>query len=137
MCYRVWQDGRFITIDEPHELADKVLKSVTYYQDEMKRAKEEAAKTRKEVAAEIVNEYAAENAALKEELNFTIASVASEKELDAYIAFTEKHLPCRNTRATGGKCPWIMQTSTGLGMVTKLKCPVCGETTDITDSSVW
>ena len=137
MSFRVWEDGKFTEIDSPDDLVNRVKTSLEYYHNEMKRAREKANKTREEVAAGIVNEHDAENARLKEELSFAIASVSSEKELDAYISFTSRHLACRNTKATGGACPWIMQYATGIGMTTKLRCPVCGQEEDITDTSVW
>ena len=137
MCRRIWQDGKFLEIDEPQELADRVLQTLRFYQEEADEAREKAAKTREEVAADIVNEYADENMRLKNELSFAIASVSSEKELNDYTIFQCEHLACRNTKATGGMMPIIQQIGTGIGVCTYLECPVCHEKKDITDTSVW
>lgn len=137
MKYYVSENGEFLEIYDPPELADIVQKNLQFYRQEMNDAKEKSAKTREEVALEIKNEYAKENRMLNQKLKFSIASVSSEKELNDYNAFVEKHLVCRQTKATGGALPIIKQHATGLGMCTKLVCPVCHEEWDITDISVW
>ena len=138
MCYRVWRDGKFELVEEPQEIADSVLKTLTYYLEKMKQYKAEAEKTREEVERDVVGEYQSENEQLCNRIRYTIAEVHSDKELESYNAFCDKHLPCRlKCKINGGAVPYIMQYGTGLGMITKLKCPVCGETTDITDTSVW
>lgn len=138
MCYRVWRDGKFTDIDEPQEIIDRLTNTLEFYHDQMEQAKKKAAKTREEVIAGIKNEYAEQNARLRQELRFTIASVSSEAELKAYCDFVKKHQPCRErSKIDGGKLPWIMQFGTGLGVCTKLQCPVCGAVEDITDTSIW
>jgi len=137
MSFRVWRDGRFVEIDNPEDLANRVRTTLEYYRDEMTQAIGRSLKTREDVAADIVNEHDEENARLKEKLRFTIASVYSEKELEAYNAFVDAHLPCRMTKATGGSMPMIKQHSTGIGVTTKLTCPVCGCSAEITDTSCW
>lgn len=137
MKRRIYKDGKFFEIQDPQDLADTVFENLQYYLENMKEAKERAAMTREEVAREIKNEYAKENRMLNQELKFSIASVSSEKELNDYNAFVEKHLVCRQTKATGGALPIISQYATGIGICTKLTCPVCGAEQDITDTSVW
>ena len=137
MSTRLWKDGKFVEIDTPDALSQRVRDTLEYYREKMTYAIGEAMKTREEVAAEIVNKHDEENEELKSELRFTIASVASEQELEAYNAFTKDHLKCRTTRATGGKMPIIQQIGTGIGVITELTCPVCGAKQDITDTSVW
>lgn len=137
MKRRIYKDGKFFEIQDPQDLADTVFENLQYYLENMKEAKEKAAMTREEVAKEIKNEYAAENASLKQELKFAIASVSSEKELEDYNNFVNEHLVCRQTKATGGALPIISQYATGIGICTKLTCPVCGAEQDITDTSVW
>ena len=137
MAFYVHENGNFMHILEPLELVDNVRQTLCYYQDETMRAKEKASKTREEVAVEIKNEYAKENRMLNQKLKFSIASVSSEKELKDYNAFVEKHLVCRQTKATGGALPIIKQHATGVGICTKLVCPVCHEEWDITDISTW
>ena len=137
MKRRIYKDGKFFEIQDPQDLADTVFENLQYYLENMKEAKEKAAMTREEVAKEIKNEYAAENELLKQQLKFSISSVASEKELKDYIDFVNTHLMCRQTKATGGALPIISQYATGIGICTKLTCPVCGAEQDITDTSVW
>jgi hypothetical protein len=137
MAFYVHENGDFKHILEPQELVDSVRQTLCYYQDEAMRAREKASKTREEVARGIKNEYAKENRLLNQKLKFSIASVSSEKELNDYNAFVEKHLVCRQTKATGGALPIISQYATGIGICTKLTCPVCGAEQDITDTSVW
>ena len=137
MCFRLWQDGKFVEIDEPEELASRVRQTLKYYKDQMEMAEQKAAKTRNEVAAEIINEHDDENRDLKQRLRFSIAKVYSEPELEAYESFLTRHLVCRQTKSTGGAMPWIMQHGTGIGVTTRLRCPVCGEEKDITDTSIW
>lgn len=137
MKRRIYKDGKFFEIQDPQDLADTVFENLQYYLENMKEAKEKAAMTREEVAKEIKNEYAAENELLKQQLKFSISSVASEKELKDYINFVNTHLMCRQTKATGGALPIISQYATGIGICTKLTCPVCGAEQDITDTSVW
>lgn len=137
MKRRIYKDGKFFEIQDPQDLADTVFENLQYYLENMKVANEKAAMTREEVAKEIKNEYAAENELLKQQLKFSISSVASEKELKDYIDFVNTHLMCRQTKATGGALPIISQYATGIGICTKLTCPVCGAEQDITDTSVW
>ena len=137
MKRRIYKDGKFFEIQDPQDLADTVFENLQYYLENMKEAKEKAAMTREEVSKEIKNEYAAENELLKQQLKFSISSVASEKELKDYIDFVNTHLMCRQTKATGGALPTISQYATGIGICTKLTCPVCGAEQDITDTSVW
>jgi len=137
MTVRLWQDGRFVEIDSPDVLAQRVRDTLMYYCERMDDAVAEASMTRDEVAAEIINKHDKENEELKRKLRFSIASVHSEKELDNYINFTKAHLKCRATLATGGKMPIVQQTGTGIGVITELTCPVCGAKKDITDNTIW
>ena len=137
MKYYVGKNGKFIRILEPQELADNVLQNLLFYKEEMEEARMIAARTQEEIAADIENKFAEENARLNQQLKFSIASVASEKELEEYNNFVSKHLICRQTLSTGGAAPIIMQHGTGIGVCTTLKCPVCLEEKDITDTSVW
>ena len=137
MKYYVSDNGEFLEIYDPPDLADIVQKNLQFYRKEMNDAKVKAAKTREDVAKDIMNEHEEENELLKQQLKFSIASVASEKELKDYIDFVNTHLMCRQTKATGGALPTISQYATGIGICTKLTCPVCGAEQDITDTSVW
>lgn len=137
MNYYVGKNGKCVRILEPQELADNVLQTLLFYKEEMEEARMIAARTQEEVAADIENKFAGENARLNQQLKFSIASVSSEKELEDYNNFVNEHLVCRQTKATGGALPIITQYATGIGMCTKIKCPVCLKEWDITDTSVW
>ena len=137
MCYKIWQDGKFIEIDEPHELATRVQQTLTYYKEKMDAAVALANRNSKEIYDDAQREFQREIDYLKEDLRFSVARLSSEKELEAYNNFVNEHLRCRTTKATGGKMPWIMQTANGIGASTIIRCPVCGEEENITDTSVW
>lgn len=59
--------------------------------------------------------------------------VMSEKEVEARCEFMERHWKsCNNPNN------FIYDlTGTGVGTVTKIKCPKCGEEKDITDYDCW
>lgn len=138
MKKRVWQDGKFIEIDEPHDLANRVLRTMQYYAQQAEVANAMAKRTKDEVLAEIKNEYDEENSMLNKRLKYAIAFVNSDKELSAYNKFFNEHRVCRTlSRVNCGKNPEIIQTGTGVGMCTTLRCPICGKEEDITDIEVW
>lgn len=62
--------------------------------------------------------------------------IMSDKEREANSNFIHEHYTIHG----GGKClnTYIYTLSgTGIGTVIKIKCPVCGEEKDITDTSSW
>lgn len=121
-----------------NELSEAVYNTIHHYEDRAAEAYKRAAMTREEVASEIKNDFEEENKRIKEQLRFSIASVYSQKELDAYNAFVEKHTPCRlKKKIDGGKMPYVRQYGTGLGVCTTVYCPVCEASEDITDTSCW
>ena len=121
-----------------NELAEDVRREIISAAKNAKRWLEESQKTREEIAAEIKNEHDEENQYLKNELRYSVARLNSDKELEAWNRFVEKHEPCRLKRKIdGGKIPYITQYGTGIGICTKAHCQVCGESEDITDSEVW
>ncbi|MBR3739473.1 MAG: hypothetical protein IKN04_03325 [Clostridia bacterium] len=131
-------DGQnFKKIYGAKELSQAVLDTIAYHEQRAKEAIERANKTREEVAQEIKNEFAEENARLKEQLRFSVATLSSEKELRAYNDFVDEHRTCRLTKATGGMIPYVIQHGHGLGCCTTVYCQVCGASKNITDSSVW
>lgn len=62
----------------------------------------------------------------------------SDRELAAERAFCRKHyeLHTPHTRVSGSTYIYTL-TATGLGTVIKIKCPVCNEEEDITDTENW
>ena len=41
------------------------------------------------------------------------------------------------SKANGGRRPYLIPTGTGVGVILKVVCPICGESEDITDTEVW
>lgn len=123
---------------EARKLADGVFDAIMDAERRAKQAYEQASRTRKEVASGLRSEFKGENERLKERLRFSVAELYSEKELEAYHQFVEDHENCRlGLKINGGKMPYVVQYGTGIGVCTKVVCQVCGESKDITDSSVW
>ena len=118
-------------IDELKQNIQRCIDSEQHWREVAHRSKEE-------VIREIRNEHDAENAELKDQLRFSVVTLSSEKELEAWNAFVEKHTPCRlTTKYAGGQIPYITQYGTGIGAVTKAHCQVCGAVEDISDYDVW
>ena len=90
-------------------------------------------------AREIANrELLEENMRLKNKLKLSFGQFSSQRELDDFNEFCEEHLHDRTTsKENGGKNPYVIQEGTGIGLITKVKCPICGEEKDITDIEVW
>lgn len=65
--------------------------------------------------------------------------IMSDREMKDEKAFREHHYELHN----GGKYKSIANTyvyeltGTGLGCLIKIKCPICGEEKDITDTDSW
>lgn len=132
-------DGQsFKKIYSAKELSQAVLDAIAYHEQRAEEAIERANKTKEEVVQEIKNEWEEENKRLKEQLRFSVASLASEKELADYHAFVKAHEACRLTsKAAGAKMPYVKQFGVGIGCCTYVYCQVCGKHQDITDSSIW
>lgn len=132
-------DGQsFKKIYSAKELSQAVLDAIAYHEQRAEEAIERANKTKEEVVQEIKNEWEEENKRLKEQLRFSVASLASEKELADYHSFVKAHEACRLTsKAAGAKMPYVKQFGVGIGCCTYVYCQVCGKHQDITDSSIW
>ena len=130
--------GDLIAENDASRLANEVHDTIKRYHGIAQRAIKKAERTKEQVRAEVINEYASENECLRRELKYSVACVHSDRELAAYNQFVEKHEPCRlRYKADGGKMPYVIQFGTGVGVCTKVCCQVCGETEDITDTSIW
>lgn len=119
-------------------LSKKVYDTLNYYQ---KRC-EMLTKANQEL---MDNALARADAQLKEEikrlnerLGLCVTKLASKKELDAYNAFICEHQRCRSfSKYFQNQIPYVIQHETGVGVISKVKCPICGEERDITDTEVW
>lgn len=120
------------------DLSRLVKDSVEYYIGQAERANQKACKTKEEVRAETINEYAAENERLKAKLRRSIVILDSDVELERYERFCRDHAKCREgTKVDGGKVPYVKRFGTGFGFCTTVYCQVCGANEDITDPNVW
>ncbi len=126
------------SIYDEEELSNAVLETIKYYKERYEKIAEENKRLLlkgKEVANEELKD---EIKYLKHRLALSYGSFASQKEKEAYADFQERHMHDRLTsRANGGKCPYLIPTSVGIGTILHVKCPICGEEEDITDDSVW
>lgn len=130
--------GDLIAENDASRLANEVHDTLKRYHDVAQRALEIAKRTKDQVRAEIVNEYAHENEYLRRELKYSVACVHSDRELEAYNRFIEQHQACQiKFKADSGKMPYLIQVGTGVGVCTKVCCQICGATEDITDTSIW
>ena len=60
------------------------------------------------------------------------------KPSSPYNKFVNEHLIEREEhKCNGGRAPYIIPNHTGIGTIFKVKCPICGEEKDITDSEAW
>ncbi len=119
------------------ELSDAVYNTLKFYEDRADEARSQASKTREEVMQEIHNEWDEENQMLKERLRLSLVELNSQKELDEYNAFVEKHRNCNGSRIGDDYTPLLRQYYTGFGRGAVVSCPICGGSVDITDTSCW
>lgn len=131
------QDGSFTNVYTAKELAKIVRDTVGHYQQSAAEAASRAAKTREEVAADIVNEYAGENQRLKATLSRCVFLLGSQKEMEAFCSFTRRHEACRKNSILLFPFPFVSQAGTSVGVNTIVVCPVCGKMEEITDVSAW
>lgn len=126
-----------------HFLSEVQLKSLEKSLEDIHREFEKTIKERDEYmekAAEV--DRSTEIAELKEQLwdlRRHALTVFSDKELAAERNFIDEHYKrhnCHLNRNLGNT--WIYTiTQTGIGVVTNIKCPICGEEQDITDTEAW
>lgn len=120
------------------DLARLVKDSVEYYESQAENYRNQAQRTRQEVANEIVNEHEAENQRLQNKLKYAVAILNSDLELENYNRFLSEHEKCmRGSRANWGRVPYIKQVGTGIGTATTVVCQVCGAEQSITDFGNW
>lgn len=131
-------DDGLTPIYSADDFAQLVHDNIEFYSNQAARATERANLTEEQVRAKIHNEFEKENARLKERLHFSFGFLSSEKELEAWHNFIEKHNKCRlGKKIDGGKMPYIIPYGTGFGQSVTAVCQVCGEQENITDTSVW
>ena len=124
--------------DSAAELNKIITDTLTYYQDVAERAMTAAAKTREEVAAEIHNEFEEENKSLRARLHFSYGNFHTEKELNKWKDFCERHENCWDGRKiSSGRACYIKPYDTGFSTGYIAVCPHCRVEEDISDTSWW
>lgn len=126
-------------IEDVDELLAKVKDTIEYYKQLAEEATKKASLTEEEVKNKITNKWDSENKQIKDSLRYCIAKVYSEKELEAYYKFADKHkhIGYYPSKYDGSKIPYIKQHGVGIGVITEVYCDICGKHEDITDTSVW
>lgn len=132
-----YYSSKMASVYPADDLAQLVKDSVEYYEEQARLAREKANKTREEVRKETINEYEEENRLLKKRLEYAVAFLGSDLELDRYKEFVAEHKKCRCNKTNSGMIPYVQQYGTGVGVATTVVCQVCGATKDITDVNSW
>ena len=131
-----WTGGK--TIYGKNELTEMVYDTIEYYEESNKRMKEYDKKLKEDAEAIVRKEYEDEIARLKERLRLSYGEFATQKEKDAYDDFEQRHMhQLMESKAQGGKAPYLIPTGTGIGTHLVVVCPICGERENITDMEAW
>lgn len=128
-----------ITIELPKEAVQHIVKPyVKSYEEALQNLASRNRALIDNAESEKIKKLESEISYLKKQLELSIVSLDSEKELKAYKKFCKKHEKCQlSAKANGGKVPYIVLNGTGVGTCKKVICQVCGKEQDITDISVW
>ena len=120
------------------ELQEAVSNTFQYYEDYIERLRNENRRLKENAKEVVENNYKQQIANLEQHLRYSYGEFASQKELDAYENFVNKHMHNRMESAIeGGKAPYIIPHYTGIGCMKKVVCQICGESEDITDTEAW
>lgn len=135
---RVYNNDDSFELYGGEQLAEIVKKNVEWYKRRYEAATEKAARDKEAIRQEVLNEYAEENARLREELALSYGSFTYEEEKQRYDEFCKEHVECRrNSRISFGRIPYVIATGTGIGVGYDVVCPVCGAKKDITEVARW
>ena len=133
-----YKDGMNTTVCSSAELTDLVHNTVKYYEEKVEKLIEKNKQLYAAAESIIRKDYEKQINSLKEQLSLSYGEFASQKEKDAYDEFEKEHMHDRlSSRYNGGRAPYLIPTGTGIGTILKVVCPICGESKDITDNSVW
>jgi hypothetical protein len=120
------------------ELATAVTDTIHYYKEQYQRIAKENRKLKDNAYAVVYEQFQNEMDSLREQLRLSYGSFSSQKEKDRYIQFEKRHMHNRTeSKANGGRAPYLIPTGAGIGTILKVVCPICGESEDITDTEVW
>lgn len=133
-----YKDGINTTVCSSDELTDLVYNTVKYYEEKVEKLIEKNKQLYAEAESIVRKDYEKQINNLKEQLSLSYGEFASQKEKEAYNEFEKEHMHDRlNSKYNGGRAPYLIPTGTGVGTNLKVVCPICGESKDITDTSVW
>ena len=126
------------TIYSADEIAAGVRNTIEYYQNKCDWLLEKNKELLEQAKEYIYNQLKEENKALKRRLALSYGEFASYKEKEAYEDFERRHMHNRETsKFNSGRAPYLIPIGTGIGTILHVKCPICGEEEDITDSEAW
>ena len=136
--FYAYNDGKPTSIYTPKEVEEIVHNSMHYYEYWEKHFRE-ANKMLEENAKECPDiKIRIETDNLTQKIELSYGQFASKKEKEAYKQFNEEHMHNREfSRMNGGKAPYLIPNHTGIGTILRVKCQICGEEKDITDTEVW
>lgn len=121
-----------------NELSTAVIDTIHYYKEQYHRVEEENKKLKDNAYEFVYEQLRNEMDSLREQLRLSYGSFSSQKEKDRYLQFEQRHMHMRaESKANGGRRPYLIPTGTGIGVILKVVCPICGESEDITDTEVW
>ena len=125
-------------IYDEKELSDAVFNSVQYYRKQAEHWKKMYTLWRKHGMEQANDELKDEIEALQKQLDMSYGQFASKKEKEAYDKFSQDHMHDRLvSKLHGGMTPYLIPHHCGIGTTLKVKCQICGEEKNITDTEVW
>lgn len=125
-------------IYDEKELSQLVFDSIQYYREQADHWKRMYLLWHKRGQEQANNELKDQIHSLQERLTLSYGEFSSEKEKLAYEQFEKEHMHDRLiSKYNGGRAPYLVPTGTGLGVLLKVVCPICGESKDITDVGAW
>ena len=126
------------TVFTAEELSKNVYNTINYYKKRVDTLQKENTKLLNNALKVAEEQLKKENEQLRNQLKLCVVELASEKELKAYNNFVKEHEKCRNlAKINYGKAPYVIQYGTGIGNITQVRCPICNEMIDITDTGAW
>ena len=133
-----YKDGINTTVCSSDELTELVHNTVKYYEEKVKELAEKNKQLYVDAESIVKENYEKRINNLKEQLSLSYGEFASQKEKEAYNEFEKEHMHDRlSSKYNGGRAPYLIPTGTGVGTNLKVVCPICGESKDITDTSIW
>ena len=133
-----YKDGMNTKVCSSDELTELVHNTVKYYEDRVEELKEKNKQLYANAESIVRKDYEQKIKSLNEQLRLSYGEFASQKEKEAYDEFKKEHIHDRHTsKYNGGRAPYLIPTETGIGTILKVVCPICGESKDITDNSIW